>query len=73
MQVIGILQLPMFLGPKFSPFGLDILNPWKDSSTWNVGRIDSQYGTEHPTQPKEKTIAKAKKNNKNFESSKKDQ
>jgi hypothetical protein len=48
MQVMGILQLPAFLGPQFSPFGLDLLNPWKDSSTWTVaGKEESLYHKQH--------------------------
>lgn len=43
MQVMGILQLPRFIGPQFTPFGADILNPWKDSSSWEVGKQDSAY------------------------------
>lgn len=43
MQVIGLLQLPAFLGPTFTPFGPSLLNPWKDSSTWAVGKGESEY------------------------------
>ena len=37
MQIMGILQISAFLGPSFSPFGV-VLNPWKDSSTWTLGK-----------------------------------
>lgn len=42
MQVMGILQMPAFLGPTFSPF-MTILSPFRDSSTWGVGKTESEY------------------------------
>lgn len=54
MQVMGILQLPEFIGPKFTPFGSDILNPWKDSTSWEVGKTESEFSKK-----------KAKKRNRN--------
>lgn len=43
MQIMGLLQMPDFLGPSFSPFGVRILSPWKDSSTWNLSAEESAY------------------------------
>lgn len=40
---MGILQMPAFFGPTFSPFTEKILSPWKDSSTWNVGKVKSEW------------------------------
>ena len=42
MQIMGILQMPRFLGPSFNPFGT-ILSPWKDSSTRVVGKKESEH------------------------------
>ena len=43
MQVMGILQMPQFLGPSFTPFGTAILNPFFDPSTWTVGKYQGAY------------------------------
>lgn len=43
MQIMGILQIPAFLGPSFSPFGSRLLSPFRDSTTWSVGKIESKY------------------------------
>lgn len=43
MQITGILQLPMFLGPQFSPFGTTILTPLLDASTWALGKRETEY------------------------------
>jgi hypothetical protein len=32
MQIMGILQMPVFLGPDFSPFGPRLLGSWKTSN-----------------------------------------
>jgi hypothetical protein len=45
MQVMGILQMPTFLGPSFTPFGSAILSPFRDSSTWKTGEKDTAYST----------------------------
>jgi len=42
MQIMGILQMPEVLGPSFSPFG-SLLSPFKDTSTWNVGKGETVY------------------------------
>lgn len=58
MQVVGILQIPAFLGPSFTPFGMPIASPWKDSTTWTaVGK--RQFGPAAP--PPRRPPAKAKK------------
>lgn len=39
MQIVGILQLPAFLGPNWNPFGLIALfSPWKDASAGATGK-----------------------------------
>lgn len=43
MQITGILQLPYFLGPQFSPFGTTILTPLLDASTWALGKRETEY------------------------------
>lgn len=43
MQIMGILQMPEFLGPSFTPFGSAILTPFMDSSTWSVGKYEGAY------------------------------
>jgi hypothetical protein len=43
MQVMGILQIPAFLGPSFSPFDMGIMSPWKNSSTVTVGKEESVH------------------------------
>lgn len=58
MQVMGILQIPRFLGPSFTPFGTRILNPFMDSTTWTVGRTDNAYQQQ---QSQEKTENDKKK------------
>ena len=64
MQVIGLLQLPEFLGPTFTPFGGEILAPFLDSSTWNVGKKESKYASRKNA----KKAAAAKKNEKSKQS-----
>ena len=53
MQVMGILQLPEFLGPSFTPFGSAILNPFMDASTWSVGLTETEYA-KHAASKKKK-------------------
>lgn len=43
MQIMGMLHLPQFIGPQFTPFGSDLLNPWKDSAFWQVGLKESEF------------------------------
>mmetsp|Transcript_15554 Transcript_15554/g.20257 ORF Transcript_15554/g.20257 Transcript_15554/m.20257 type:complete len:320 (+) Transcript_15554:216-1175(+) len=43
MQIMGILQMPEFLGPSFTPFGTAILSPFMDHSTWNVGKEETAF------------------------------
>lgn len=43
MQATGIIQMPQFLGPTFTPFGQALLNPFYDSTTWAVGKTESKY------------------------------
>lgn len=43
MQITGVLQMPQFLGPSFTPFGTAILSPFLDSSTWTVGKYEVAY------------------------------
>ena len=43
MQVTGILQMPQFLGPSFTPFGPAMLTPFFDPSTWTVGKYEGAY------------------------------
>lgn len=52
MQIMGILQLPEFLGPSFTPFGPKLLSPWKDSSTWSVGQKETEYSKQKKTKKK---------------------
>jgi len=54
MQVVGILQMPQFLGPSFTPFGPSMLNPFFDPSTWSVGKYEGAYAEKQ----KEKTANK---------------
>ena len=66
MQIVGILQMPAFMGPKFSPFGVSILSPWKDSSTWGLAKEESEYSkqqrkNEYNGYSRKKAIAIAKK------------
>ena len=53
MQVMGILQMPDFLGPSFTPFGTAILTPFFDPSTWTLGKYEGAYAE----QQKEKAEA----------------
>ena len=57
MQVMGILQIPAFLGPHFSPFGVEILTPWLDSSTWNVAKTESEWTKKKKKKKKGKKTA----------------
>ena len=43
MQITGILQMPQFLGPSFTPFGSAILSPFFDPNTWTVGKYEGAY------------------------------
>jgi hypothetical protein len=58
MQIMGILQIPAFLGPSFSPFGMKILSPFRDSTTWTVAKTDSEWSKKR----KRKKSSKKKKN-----------
>ena len=58
MQVMGILQMPQFLGPSFTPFGPALLSPFFDSSTWTVGKYEGAYAEKK----KEQSQLAAKKN-----------
>lgn len=64
MQIMGILQIPAFLGPSFSPFGVKILSPFMDSSTWIVGKGQSEYsGARHgPSQDGKPRVVKHDRN-----------
>jgi len=59
MQIMGILQIPAFLGPSFSPFGVKILSPFRDSSTWNIGKTESEWSK---ASKRKKKPSKPKKN-----------
>lgn len=59
MQITGILQLPEFLGPKFTPFGPDILTPFLDPSTWTVGKYEGAYADQEKGKGKLKQEAAA--------------
>lgn len=59
MQIMGILQIPAFLGPSFSPFGVEILGPFGDSTTWTVGKTESEW-----SKNKRKAKKASKKNKK---------
>uniref|UniRef100_A0A7S3L5W6 Uncharacterized protein n=1 Tax=Amphora coffeiformis TaxID=265554 RepID=A0A7S3L5W6_9STRA len=56
MQVTGILQMPQFLGPSFTPFGPAMLSPFFDPSTWTVGKYEGAYAEKQ----KEKAANKQK-------------
>lgn len=43
MQVMGILQMPQFYGPSFTPFPGSIISPWMDATTWVMGWSGSTY------------------------------
>jgi hypothetical protein len=58
MQIMGILQIPAFLGPSFSPFGMKILSPFRDSSTWTVAKTESEWSKKR----KRKKSSRKKKN-----------
>lgn len=60
MQVFGILQLPEFLGPSFSPFGVEIITPFLDPSTWGVGKNESVYASRRNVMKKIAAEKKAK-------------
>jgi hypothetical protein len=60
MQVMGILQIPAFLGPSFSPFGVKVLSPFRDSATWTVGKTESEWSK---NKQKAKKASKKKKKN----------
>jgi hypothetical protein len=62
MQIMGILQIPAFLGPSFSPFGVKILSPFRDSTTWTVGKTESEWGKKRKRKkpPKKKNGEKEK-------------
>jgi len=57
MQVMGILQIPAFLGPHFSPFGVKIIAPWLDSTTWSVAKTESEWAKKKKKKRKGKKIA----------------
>lgn len=52
MQVMGILQMPEFLGPNFSPFTGKVISPFKDTATWNVGKEQQTYSKTYSTYEK---------------------
>lgn len=56
MQIMGILQIPAFLGPSFTPFTSShkILNPWRDPSTWTVGKPGAEWTEEQQARKKKK-------------------
>jgi hypothetical protein len=64
MQVMGILQIPSILGPSFTPFqGFAIRSPWKDPTTWKVGKVDNQkQGKSKGVSEKSKSIDNSKTN-----------
>lgn len=54
MQVMGILQIPAFLGPSFTPFGVLMIG---GSNTQQFGPAPSPSRTPSPPAAKQKTIA----------------
>lgn len=60
MQIVGILQMPRFLGPGFSPFSAQILTYKKASYTAASSKQDGVNGN--------RKIAKAKRKSKQKES-----
>ena len=58
MQVTGLLQMPDFLGPSFSPFGVEILSPWKDSSTWSWSKKESVYSNRKKAKQQQQKLKK---------------
>lgn len=54
MQIVGILQLPAFLGPNWSPFGLVFVSPSKGASTLAVAKSETENSRQN--MPKDETL-----------------
>lgn len=59
MQVMGVLQMPEFLGPSFTPFGSAILTPFFDPSTWTVGKYEGAYAQQQKEKAQQDAVARA--------------
>lgn len=64
MQVVGILQMPQFLGPSFTPFFNTILSPVFDATTWALGWNDSTYSAIQDAKQEANASKKTKKSKK---------
>ena len=61
MQIMGLLQMPDFLGPSFSPFGMEKLSSWKASAT-NVNNTSKlENGFNSARQKAKQAVAKQAK------------
>ena len=60
MQITGILRMPEFLGPSFSPFSGYIISPFMDLSTWNVGKGETECAKHQEAEKKRKKKKKKK-------------
>ena len=61
MQITGILQMPHFLGPSFTPFGSAILSPFFDPNTWTAGKYEGSYAAKQKQKAAMKQEAAAQK------------
>lgn len=60
MQIMGILQMPQFLGPSFTPFGTALLTPFFDPSTWTAGKYQGAYAAQQKEQSQQQQQQNAK-------------
>jgi len=61
MQIMGILQMPDFLGPSFSPFNVLVRNPVSTATTWSKSESD-QDKQRTAREAAKKVVTKNKKN-----------
>ena len=60
-QITGILQMAEFLGPTFTPFAPEILSPFRDTSTWAVGKRTGIYAKQQEEQEETKMLERSVK------------